>query len=172
MAINLSRKKVIIITAVLLVLIAGGVAAYILVTGQLNQPVENNNGSKNPNTSGNAYQERLSKVQTEVTDLVAVGDEQSIEEADQILNSEVKTAKDSGNDAYIVEATSAKASLLIETDRTQEALDLLLALERDYGSEDAYKYELYGMISYAYKGLDNQAKSDEYLNKIPGGGWD
>jgi len=169
---NLSRKKVIIIATAVLVLIAGGVAAYILITGQLNQSVENTSGSKNPNTSGNAYQERLGKVQTEVTDLVAVGDEQSIEEANQILDSEVKTAKDSGNDAYVVEASSAKASLLIETNRAQEALDLLLALEQQYGAEDAYKYELYGMISYAYKGLDNQAKSDEYLNKIPGGGWD
>lgn len=168
---NLSRKKVIIIAAAVLVLIAGGIAAYI-ITSQLNQPVENTNGSKSPNTSGNAYQERLSKVQTEVTDLVAVGDEQSIEEANKILDSEVKTAKDSGNDAYVVEASSAKASLLIETNRAQEALDLLLALEQEYGNEDAYKYELYGMISYAYRGLDNQAKSDEYLNKIPGRGWD
>lgn len=169
---NLSRKKVIIITVAVVVLIAGAVAAYILVTGQLNQPAENTNGSKNPNTSGNAYQERLGKVQTEVNDLIAVGDEQSIEEANQILDSEVKTAKDSGNDAYVVEASSAKASLLIETNRPQEALDLLLALEKEYGAEDAYKYELYGMISYAYKWLDNQAKSDEYLDKIPGRGWD
>lgn len=172
MAINLNRKKVIIIAAAAVVLIVGGTAAYIFMSGQLNQPAENTTEPSKTNTSKKTYQDKLDKAQTEVTDLVAAGDEGSIQAADQIINAQVEAANESGDIAYVVDASSAKASLLIETERAPEALDLLLALEQQYGDEDEYKYELYAMISYAYKSLDNQAKSEEYLNKIPGEGWD
>jgi multidrug efflux pump subunit AcrB len=171
MAITITRKKIL-IAALVLILILGGVIAYIFVTGQLSQQNDTTGTSGNTNMTGNAYQERLTKVQTEVTDLVAVGDEASIQEADQILNTEIETAKKSGNISYIVDASNAKATLLINTDRAPEALEALLALEQQYGDDDDYKYELYGMISWAYREIDDQVKADEYFNKIPSQGWD
>lgn len=171
MAIRITRNKILVAAAVLL-LIVGGVIIYIFVTGQLSQQNDTTGTSNNTNTTGNAYQERLTKVQTEVTDLVAVGDEASIQEADQILDKEIQAAKASGNDAYIVDASSAKATLLIDTGRAPDALETLLALEQQYADDNEYLYELYGMISWAYREIDDQAKADEYYNKIPSQGWD
>lgn len=171
MAFTLTRKKVI-ITAVVLVLVFGGIFAYLLLTNYFSRQQNTTTEPTKVPSTGNAYQERLTKVQTEVSGLVTVGDEASIQEANDILDSEIVTAKKSGNEAYVVEASSAKASLLVETDRAQEGLDMLLALEQQYADNDAYKYDLYAQISWAYRALDNQAKADEYFAKIPAQGWD
>lgn len=171
MAFTLTRKKVI-ITAVVLVLVFGGIFAYLFLTNYFSQQQNTTTEPAKIPSTGNAYQQRLTNVQTEVTDLAAAGDEQSVQKADTIIDTEIKNAKDSGNEAYVVDASSAKATLLIDTDRPQEGLDLLLALEQQYGDNDEYKYELYALISWAYRELDNTAKADEYYNKIPGRGWD
>jgi hypothetical protein len=171
MAIRITRKKMLIAVVVLL-LIVGGVIGYFFVTGQLFQRNDTTGTPDDIPSTGKAYQQRLTKVQTEVTGLVTAGDAGSIEEAEELLDTEVQAAKKSGNVGYVVEASSAKAALLVDTNRAQEGLDALLALEQQYGDDDEYKYELYALISWAYREIDDQAKAEEYFNKIPSQGWD
>lgn len=168
MAVKKSRKKIIILIVVILVLLVGGAATYALVTGYFT-PKDTDTDT----TTKTGVYETFKRTSVKVDDLVSSGEEQSIKEANQIIEAEVVAADASGDDAYIVDAKLAKASFLINTGKAQEALDsILLPLDEKYGNNDTYKYHIYGQISWAYAELNNPAKADEYYNDIPAQGWD
>lgn len=169
MARKITRKKIIIFIVVIL-LVGGGTAAYYGVTTGFFAPSKNTDSSS---TAGTEYKENFQKVETKVNDLIVSGDEQSIKEAEQLIDSEVSTADASGNEAYIVDAHLAKATLLIETDRAQEAVDSVLSsLDEKYADNDEYKNDIYINLSLAYRELGDDAKADEYLNQAQGRGGD
>lgn len=130
--------------------------------------------STNPDESATAkYLESVAETQDEVFILVEAGDESSIAKADQLVDEEIRKAEESGNETYIVSAYLAKAALLIDTDRAQEALDtILLPFEQKYHDNEDYIYDIYGYISSAYRVLGNTDKEAEYFNKLPEHGWD
>jgi len=175
MAITVDRKKII-ITIIITVLFVTAAGVYAFSTGIFTPSSSEENeqvGEKPDVSTGTAYKEVLKEKQDEVNVLVAAGGEKSVQQAEEIIEQEVQAATESGNVAYLVDAQLAKAGLLIQTGRAQEALDtILLTLESDYQGDEAYIYLIYAQISWAYKELDNLAKSEEYLDKIPGGGWD
>jgi hypothetical protein len=166
------RKKIIIII-VLVLIVLGAAIYYGFASGFLGQLI---NGTKKDVTiskTGTEYKEVLNKAQDKVYDLIASGDNQSIEEATKIVDDQIAAADKSGNEGYSVDANLAKTTLLVETGRPQQALDeVLIPLEDKYGDNEAYKYSVYAGISWAYRELGDTAKADEYFNKIPGEGWD
>lgn len=118
-----------------------------------------------------AYKAELTESQTEVATLVTAGDAKSVKKADEIAESQVAAANQSGNDDYIVYASLTKANLLIDTNRAQEAIDsILLPLLEKYGSNEKYKSDIYSTLSVAYSRLGNTEKSEEYLNQVSGRG--
>jgi uncharacterized protein with LGFP repeats len=167
MARKTGRKKVIILVIVVLLLAGGGAAYYGVRTGFFASHSNNSNDTKTQST----YKDGLEKTKTKVNELIASGDKQSIKEADAIVDAEVSAANESGNDAYIVDANLAKAALLINTDRAQEAVDgVLSSVDKKYASNDTYKSDIYVNLSLAYTKLGDTAKADEYLNQISGRG--
>lgn len=174
MAINNIRKKLVIIIIIALIFAGAGVG-YAFYAGYFKWPsVSNNTKEDTIDTSSEEYKTNLKERDDRVTRLVDSGNQQSIQEADQLVEDDVKKAEKTGNDQYIFDTYVAKATLLIKTNRAQEALDdILLPMEKKYENNDDKKHEVYGLISWAYRQLDNQNKANEYFNKIPSqGGWD
>ena len=166
-----SKKTKIILWAgvTILVFAAAGVGAYV---GYF-LPMQDARYASNGETTAGTYKEALRQKQDKVSALIAAGDEQSIVKANEIIESETAAAQDSGDDEYIVDVALTKASLLITTSRAQEAVDTVLQPLLDvYGDNDAYKYDIYGSMSWAYRELDEPMRADEYFSKIPGKGWD
>lgn len=171
----MNSKKPIIITIIAVILLIGGGVTYVVMSGMLNPPVEEveQEQVKPDLTTGDAYKVQLEEKKVEVESLVAAGDEESIKQAEEIVKTEVKTAQASGNTSYLVDARLAQAVFMIDIGQAQEALDtILLPMEKEYQGNETYIYQIYGTTSYAYKWLDNGAKAEEYLDKIPPQGWD
>ena len=165
MAVKKSRKKIIVIIIVALLVVGGAAAYYAISTDFFAQ--QKNAGSDVK--TGTEYKASFQKVEKRVSALIASGDDKSIKEAEEIIESEVSAANDSGNDAYIVDASLAKATLLIETDRAQEVIDdLLPVLDEKYKDDEDYKNDIYLHMSLAYRELGDDAKADEYLNLMTG----
>lgn len=171
MAINITRKKVLIIAGVIVVLV-GGAAVYAFTTGFFTPKKTTDTSTDTSVTTRYEQEASFKKKQSQVAKLVDAGDEASIKEADKIAEAESAAAEKSGNDAYIVDAALAQALLFIDTGRAQQALDeILLPLEQKYGNEEAYKYLIYSLISRAYRVLGDTAKAADYYSKIPERGW-
>jgi hypothetical protein len=166
------KMRIILLVGIpILLLAAGGVAFYF---GYYAPSMKRVADDKTATTSAaTAYAQGLKQKDDQVTKLVNAGDAASVKQADTIVASQVVAAQASGDDRHIVDAGIAKASLLIQTGRAQEAIDSVLSLlDQKYGSNDAYKYDIDGSFAYAYRELNNTAKADEYFNKIPGQSWD
>ncbi len=171
MAINVTRKKVLIISGVIVVLV-GGAAAYAFTTGFFTPVKTADISTDTPTTTRYEQEASFKKKQSQVAKLVDSGDEESIKKADIIAKDETAAAEKSGNDAYIVDAALAQALLFIDTDRAQQALDeILLPLEQKYGTNDTYRFLIYAMISRAYTVVGDTAKAAAYYDKIPEKGW-
>lgn len=172
MAFTAKRKRIILLVGIIsLILIGAAAAFYFFYIVPLNkeapatQPVAS--------SENDAYNQRLKTKEDQVTKLINAGDDASLNKADEIVNSQVAAAEASGSDREMVDAGIAKASLLIQTERAQEALDtVLMPLEKKYGSNDEYKNEIYASISWAYRVLGDPDTAAEYFNKIPSKGWD
>ncbi|MFZ3009435.1 MAG: hypothetical protein WA030_00220 [Candidatus Microsaccharimonas sp.] len=172
MAINMTRKKILIVVGVIVILI-GGVAVYAFMTGFFTPSKTANTSTDTPSTTHYEQEASFKKKQSQVTKLVEAGDEASIKEAEAIAKAETEAAEKSGNDAYIVDAALAQALLFIDTGRAQQALDeILLPLEQKYGTNDTYRFLIYAVISRAYTVLGDTTKATEYYQKIPEKGWD
>ncbi|MEO6109441.1 MAG: hypothetical protein ABIP50_00310 [Candidatus Saccharimonadales bacterium] len=173
MAIRIARKKII-ITAIVVVVLLGGGGAYAYYAGYFTAPAKDTStGTTDPTKTSTTYKKSLNQNQTQVTTLVTAGDEKSIQQATAIVDSQIASADRSGNDSYSVDAYLAKASLYIDTNRSQEAIDTILTpLDQKYGDNESYKYNIYGYFSRAYEVLGNTEKSAEYFNKIPVKGFD
>jgi hypothetical protein len=163
-------RKVVIISLVVIVLL-GGAAAYAYNSGVFTTQKTTQTGSTTVNNPKSVVAVPAS-VRKNISTLVASGDPQSVKEATDIANAQVAAADSSGSTAYIVDAHIAKADLLIHSDQPQQALDDLLALEKQYGNDNSYKYVIYSYISGAYLGLGNNTKAIEYSSKIPATGGD
>ncbi|MBC7565259.1 hypothetical protein H7100_03475 [Candidatus Saccharibacteria bacterium] len=172
MKIASKKTKVILLVGVIILLVVGAGAA--LYFGYLVPSVKKVTNDKTAATSANnAYNEKLKQKNDQVTALVTAGDETSIKKADDIVNTQVTAAKATGDDQQIVDAELAKASLMIQTGRAQEAIDSVLTpLDQKYGSNESYRYEIYASFAYAYRQLDNPDKANQYATQIPGKGWD
>ena len=150
--------------------VAAAVAAYIFIIAPLSKIADSGSTLV---TAEKKYKDNFAKQQTAVESLLRAGDAESIAKAESITTTQIAEADKSGNEDFVVEATLAKATVLIETGRAKEALDsILFPLLDKYSNNEAYTYQVYGVISYAYRELDNQLKADEYFNKIPAKGWD
>jgi predicted Zn-dependent protease len=166
MAIRLTRKKVLIAVAVVLVIAAGAAAAYFLLPNRSADITDENN--TNNSSTKKPYQKALEDTQQKVDTLVENGDDESIKEAQQLADEQVAAAEQSGDEDYSFYAQLAKANLLIDLDRPQEAIDILLPLAEKYGGTDPYKSQVYTRLALAYSRLGNDAKADEYLNMVSG----
>lgn len=157
----------------MLLLLGGGAAAYYGVsTGFFAQQLKLSGSDKELST-GTAYKESFRKSADKVNDLIAAGDKESIKQAEEIIDAEVSAANESGNDAYIVDASLAKTTLLIETGRAQEAVDTVLpSLDEKYDDNEVYQNSIYLHLSLAYRELGDEAKADEYLDLMTGIGGD
>ena len=182
------RKRGIVIVAVIAVLAIGGMVAaslaygkdfppYAFVSELVGTSKETNNTDEDkatdekPATTSQLAPENEISIQQQrekVAALVAAGDPQSVKQAEQAVEAGVVEAEKSGDEAYTIEAKLEKAALLLDTGRPQEALDaVLLALERDYKTNETYILQIYSYIGQAYLALDNTARADEYFAKIP-----
>lgn len=164
------KKQVIIIVAVIVIGCIGTVV-YFLHFAPLSKSTDESTSTPNTQTTTTAvaaHQQAVTQQQTKIDSLVATGNTQSIAQADQVANSQVATADTSGDDAYIVSANLAKAQLLIDTKRAQEALDsVLLPLDQKYGKNDTYKYQIDSYIGEAYNAIGNADKAQQYYSQIP-----
>ena len=145
MGITLTKKKII-IAVVAIILVGAGVAGYFYFINVLSQPQFASSDQSNTSSSTTTdsikaeHQESLQDAQQKVDELVTSGDEASIADAEQIIEEQQAVAEQSGDDEYIVNTALTKASLLIETNQAQEALDtVLFPLNEKYGNNDAYK---------------------------------
>jgi flagellar basal body-associated protein FliL len=168
---QLRKSRLIIIIVGIILLVAGGVVTLLYFGGVFSPGTETIEEVTVPST-GKEYQTALREKQAKVTELVAAGGEQSIQQADEIVAAELKTAEKSQNKDYIVEAKLVQATLQTETGRADDALQALLELEQRYAGDLENLYLIYAQISYAYLLLENNEKSNEYLEKIPGEGFD
>ena len=172
MAFNITRKKILIVAGVIVVLV-GGAAVYAFMTGFFTPPKTSDTSTDTQTTTRYEQEATFKKKQSQVAKLVDAGDEESIKKAEVIAEAEKAAAEKSGNDAYIVDAALAQALLFIDTDRAQQALDeILLPLEQKYGTNDTYRFLIYAVISRAYTVLGDTAKATEYYQKVPEKGWD
>lgn len=169
----MSKKSRLIISIIaFVILIGGGVAALLYFGGVFSPRTVQNTVETTVPIEGDAYKESFREKESEVAKLVAAGGTQSIEQADSIVNEQVRIAEQSQNKAFIVDAQLAKTALLTETGRAQEALRALLELEQRYANDPEQLNLIYAQIGFAYKQLGEINQSNEYLSKIPGGGWD
>jgi flagellar basal body-associated protein FliL len=156
-------------------IIVGGCIVLLLVGGGYYYLTHTSSSTRKivtPSQNLTPVQKFQQNVQVQVDNLISKGDPASIQKANQIIDAQVSAADKSGDDAYIVSTSLEKATVLINTDQSQTALDtILLPLESKYGNNDTYKYDIFAEMSLAYRSLNNQAKADEYYNKIPGQGW-
>jgi len=166
------KSRLVIIIIAFVVLIGGGVAALLYFGGVFSPRTAQNTIETVVPIEGDAYKESLREKESEIAKLVAAGGTQSIEQAEKIVNEQVRIAEQSQNKAFIVDAQLAKAALLNETDRPQDALKSLLELEKQNANNPEQLNIIYAQISFAYKQIGDLEKSNEYLAKIPGEGWD
>jgi hypothetical protein len=182
---GISKVGLIVIALIVIVLTVGALLTFVWRVGPvatiLGYDAASNNTSsdtvtKNTKTSTSVtikpeQQKSLDTTQSNIQSLVATGDTQSLAKADEVAKAEVQAAKDSGNDGYIIMAELARANLLIDTGRAQEALDsILLPLLEKYKTDQDYSNEIYITIGLAYLSLDNTAKAEEYINQADGWG--
>jgi len=168
MATTVTRKKAIITGVVIFAFVLGIGIAFAHAHGYLGGA---NNGSRVSKT-GTEYQDALGKTRDQVDELIQAGDAQSSAQADALIATQVTAADESQNTGYIVESNLAKASLLIRTNRAQQALDdVLLPLEQKYGTDATYKDNIAASISWAYRTVGDSAKAEEYYQKLPKMGW-
>lgn len=167
---RIQKPRFIITIVAIILLIAGGVVAVLYFGGVFSPRNETVEEVAVPST-GKSYQPALREKEAEVADLIAAGGEQSIEQAEAIIEAEIQAAQKSQNVGYIVEATLAEARLQTETNRADQALETLFELERQYTNDPENLYLVYAEIAYAYKILEDVDKSNEYLAKIPGEGF-
>lgn len=167
------HKKILVGVAVLVV-IGLGVTAYFVFSsllGNTTNPTEEPQGSSTPITK-EAYKESLKETITDANRLAATGNKQSLKQAEEIINEQVKKAEKSQNEDYSVEAQLTKADFLSVNGRPQEALDTILTpLSKKYANNETYMTSIYGSMSLAYRWLDDIDKANEYLNKLPSQGW-
>lgn len=162
------RKSRLIITIVgIVLLVAGGVAAMLYFGGVFTPRAETVEEVTVPPT-GTSYRPALREKEAEVAELVAAGGEASIQRAEEIVATEIETAKKSQNPGYILEAQLAQTTLQTSTNRPNDALATLLELEQQYAGDLENLYLIYAEIAYAYLILGDEAKSEEYFVKIPG----
>jgi len=162
---NSSNKRRIILLIVAGLVLAG-VLAGIFFTYVL--PRMKSSSTDVVPTTSTTYRTELHKQQTKINTLVTTGDSTSIDQANKIVDDEITAASKSGNDGYIIDANLTKATLYIDTNRAQEAIDtILIPLDAKYGSNLTYKYTICGYFSLAYRALGNQDKATEYFNQIP-----
>lgn len=182
------RVKIILIIVAAVLLLGGGATALFWPNVSVfvqDQVIDKITGVKQPTagsggSTGTAseearaqYDESVASTKDEINKLIAAGGSRSIERADEIIQEQEQAAQKSGDEEYTFDVAMAKAVLLIDTGRAQEALDdILFPLEQKYSSNEEYKYEIYGNIAWAYRELGNAEKSIEYLNKVPEKGWD
>lgn len=166
------RVRIILLVGVPILLLAGGVAAFYF--GYYVPSMKKLSDAKTTTSSASdTYVKMLKQKNDQVTRLITAGDPASIKQADTVVDAQVTTAQTTGDDRQIVDAGIAKASLFIQTGRAQQAIDTVLTpLDQKYGSNETYKYDIYGSFAYAYRELDNAAKADEYFSKIPGQSWE
>lgn len=167
---RIQKPRLIITIVGIVLLVAGGVAAMLYFGGVFTPRTETVEEVTVPAT-GKEYQPALREKEAKVAELVAAGGEASIEEAEAIVAAEIQAAEKSKNPGYIVESKLAQATLQTETGRANEALQALLVLETQYANDPENLNLIYAQISYAYLLLDDQAKANEYLAKIPGEGF-
>ncbi len=167
------HRKILIGVAVLVV-VALGVSAYFIFSsliGNTANQTEDPQGSTQPITK-EAYKESLKETVTDANRLAATGNKQSIKQAEEIINEQVKKAEKSQNEDYSVEAQLTKADFLSVHGRPQEALDTILTpLSEKYASNETYMTAIYGSMSLAYRWLDDLDKANEYQSKLPTQGW-
>ena len=169
MARKITRTKVIILIVAILLL--GGVAAYFVTSTGIFSPQQK--AADTHLDTGTAYKDGFQKSKTKIGELIASGNKQSIKEADDLIETEISAANDSGNTTYIVDAHLAKAALLTETGRAQEALDSVLSsLDEKYALDSDFKNDIYVQLSLAYTELGDTAKAEGYLSQIQGRGGD
>jgi hypothetical protein len=168
---RLSRKMLVIIIAIILVLLALGLTAYYVIATGVFSP-QSKSKDTGINIASGGYT-NYNKARDKVDSLVLSGSPESIQQANQIIDNEVTAANQSGNDDYIVDASLEKATLLIQTNHAQDALDtILLPFNKKYSSNDTYKYRIYGLIALAYRTLGDDAKATQYFDLMPVGGGD
>jgi hypothetical protein len=166
-----SRKTIILVAVIAVIVVAGGVGAYFLASRQTAQPPASQTDTETTQPEP-TYRGALAKTESQVTELVEVGDEQSIQQAEEIIAAQIATAEESNDEAYTVEARLAQAQLWSTTGRAQQALnEILLPFEQQYANDESLRDLIYAMISFAYKQLDDGEQAQEYLDKIPGKGW-
>jgi len=167
------KATIIVIVALLVVVLSGaGLALYFQDgTTQTQQVIEIESPTDRSATA--VFQEKLKEQQAEVTKLVTAGDQESISKATELVEKSVKTAQSSGDDQQIVDAELAKASFMMDIGQAQDALDtVLLPLEQKYASNEIYKFDIYGVLSRAYREIGNPDKAQGYFDQIPSKGWD
>ncbi|MEO6109439.1 MAG: hypothetical protein ABIP50_00300 [Candidatus Saccharimonadales bacterium] len=163
---RITHKKTIIASIILIVLVVGG-ATYAYFAGYFSSTKEDQ-GTTNIEKSGTAYRDTFNKTQDQVAKLLSADDTQSTQQAIKIIDSQITEADKSGNESYSVDARLAKAILLINTDKPQEAIDtILIPLEAKYGDSDAYKYKIDTHFARAYDVIGDTIKADEYYKKVP-----
>jgi outer membrane lipoprotein-sorting protein len=159
------KLRIILVIVIVLVVLGGGAVAYFGFVA----PSMKKATTASTDVTGTKYQTVLRQKQAQIDTLVASGDKNSVQQATQIANSQVAAATDSGNDAYIVDASIAKATVMIQTGQAQEALDsVLLPLDQKYSSNATYKASIYACIAYAYRELGDATNADKYFSQIPG----
>ncbi|MBC7459266.1 hypothetical protein H7200_00960 [Candidatus Saccharibacteria bacterium] len=158
------------ILVTIFLIVAAAVAAYIFIVAPL---LKTSHSDSTPVTAEKTYKDNFVKQQTAVESLLRAGDAASIAKAEAITTTQIAEADKSGNNDFVVEATLAKATVLIETGRAQQALDdILFPMLKTYSNDQNFTEQIYGVMSFAYRQLDNQVKADEYFNKIQPKGWD
>lgn len=159
------KQRIILVIVIALVVLGGGAVAYF---GYIAPSIRKTTVAS-ADMSGTKYQATLQQKQAQINTLVASGDKASVEQAAKIADSQVTTANDSGNDAYIVDASIAKATIMIQTGQARAALDsVLFPLDKKYSSNETYKANIYACIAYAYRQLDDQTNADKYSSQITG----
>jgi|ETNmetMinimDraft_21_1059911.scaffolds.fasta_scaffold23748_2 hypothetical protein len=171
------KKKIILgITAgiVTLVVLLGSVVwitnpdfiqKYIFNTQELNTTPEN--------TQTRTPQERLEALRVESYNAAEVNDEAAIQRVEERIQEEVAVAEESQDDDYIVDAYITQATLLIETNRAQTALDTILPpLVERYENDQTYSDGIYAVMSWAYRVLGEADRAAEYLDQVSGESWE
>lgn len=177
---NSKKLRIILLIAALFVVLGGGLTAayhfdlapgfFKLIPG-LNEKYKEKADGSDDKGSSIAYKESLTVSEEKVATLLKTGNAESQKEADKIVESEVTAANKSENDDYIVYANLAKAKLLMDTSRYQEAIDnVLLPLLQKYGTNEKYKGDINIALSIAYTKLGDGEKANEYLGETTGRG--
>ena len=164
------KSRIILLIVVVIVILGTGTAVYFGYVFPHTKKTDTSAGSTDKPMT--AYQEKMKQDQDKVTKLVNAGDAASIDQATKIVDTNVTSAQVSGDDQQIVDASLAKASFMMDIGQAQKALDsVLLPLNDKYGSENIFKYNIYGSLARAYREIGDSTKADTYFNQIPSEGW-